>query len=102
VQFCECICISIQFNSFSDVIRYLVEKLSARDIDIDYNPELQEMKYMMSTVIGKKFDSDKCPEGFTRDELHLHCRGKFHITASVTLYNETNNLVSPLKKSKCY
>jgi hypothetical protein len=86
----------------SDVIRYLVEKLSARDIDIDYNPELQEMTYMMSTVIGKKFDSDKCPEGFTRDELHLHCRGKCHITASVTLYNETNNLVSTLKKSKCY
>jgi hypothetical protein len=81
VQFCKLIFISVKLNSVSDAIRYLVEKLSVRDIDVDYNPGLQEMTYMMSTVIGRKFDSDKCPDGFARDELHLHCRGKFRITA---------------------
>ena len=59
----------------SDVYRYLVEKLSTRDIGIEYNPDLQEMTYVMSTAIGKKFDSDRCPEGFMNDEQHLHCRG---------------------------
>jgi hypothetical protein len=70
----------IHINLFSLIhlvfIRYLVEKLSTRDIDIDYNPDLHEMTYMMSTAIGKKFDSDKCPDGFIRDDQHLHCRGK--------------------------
>jgi hypothetical protein len=85
----------------SDVIRYLVEKLSARDIDIDYNPELQEMTYMMSTVIGKKFDNDKCPEGFARDELHLHCRGKSHISVCYTV-QQNKQLCLSSKESECY
>jgi len=61
--------------SFLDVYRYLVEKLSTRDIGVEYNSDSQEMTYMMSTAIGKKFDSDRCPEGFVHDEHHLHCRG---------------------------
>ena len=61
--------------SFLDVHRYLVERLSTRDIGVEYNSDSQEMIYMMSTAIGKKFESDRCPEGFVHDEHHLHCRG---------------------------
>jgi hypothetical protein len=66
---------AIGYSTVSDVHRYLVEKLSTRDIGVEYNPDLQEMTYMMSTAIGKKFDSDRCPEGFVHDERLLHCRG---------------------------
>ncbi|XP_069698018.1 hemicentin-1-like isoform X2 [Periplaneta americana] len=65
---------TVSYDTFQGTMPYLVEKLSARDIDVDYNPDLQEMTYMMTTVIGKRFDNDKCPEGFIRDEQHLHCR----------------------------
>jgi hypothetical protein len=68
------VCVEL-FVSVSDVHRYLVEKLSTRDIGVEYNSDSQEMTYMMSTAIGKKFDSDRCPEGFMHDEHHLHCRG---------------------------
>jgi hypothetical protein len=70
-----CSLLRISFLDVHGVHRYLVEKLSTRDIGAEYNSNSQEMTYMMSTAIGKKFESDRCPEGFVHDEHHLHCRG---------------------------
>nr|CAD7441765.1 unnamed protein product [Timema bartmani] len=65
---------TVQYDTMQGTMPFLVERLSAEDIGMQYDPDLEEMKYMISTVIGRKFDDNRCPEGFVLDEKHLHCR----------------------------
>lgn len=55
--------------------RYLSEKMSTDHISSKYDHDLQEMRYTVSTVISKRFDDNKCPEGFTLNPEQQHCEG---------------------------
>ncbi|KAJ9576472.1 hypothetical protein L9F63_006685, partial [Diploptera punctata] len=63
---------TVSYENDQGIMPYLVEKLSTRDIDMEYDPDMQEMTYITSTVIARKFDRDQCPEGFISDETHQH------------------------------
>lgn len=50
--------------------------MSTDRIETDYDPDLQEMRYTVSSVISQKFDDNKCPEGFKLNTEQQHCEGE--------------------------
>lgn len=55
--------------------RYLVERLSTRPLATEYNPNNQQLKFVSSSEISRKYDEDRCPLGFKLDKKHQHCTG---------------------------
>ena len=49
--------------------------MSTDQIVTNYDSDLQEMRYTLSTVITQKFDDNKCPEGFKLNAEMQHCEG---------------------------
>lgn len=53
--------------------------MSTDRIETDFDPDLQEMRYTVSSVISQKFDDNKCPEGFKLNTEQQHCEGGCHV-----------------------
>lgn len=66
---------SIYYDSQQGTMPYLVEKLSMKDIYNVYNPDTQNITYAASSIIGRKYEENKCPSGFLHEPEHMHCKG---------------------------
>ncbi|XP_034234598.1 hemicentin-1-like isoform X2 [Thrips palmi] len=64
---------TVSYNADGGAMPYLSEKMSTDHIISNYDHDLQEMRYTVSTVISKRFDDNKCPEGFILNPEQQHC-----------------------------
>ncbi|KAK3914743.1 Hemicentin-1 [Frankliniella fusca] len=64
---------TVSYQPNYEPMPYLSEKMSTDHIEANYDQNLQEMRYSISTVISQTFDEDKCPEGFKLNMEHKHC-----------------------------
>ncbi|XP_063245186.1 hemicentin-1-like [Bacillus rossius redtenbacheri] len=64
---------TVHYDSLQGTMPYLVEKLSAANIGLQFDRERQEVRVSASSSISRKFDQDKCPEGFALNEKFMHC-----------------------------
>ncbi|XP_052121431.1 hemicentin-1 isoform X3 [Frankliniella occidentalis] len=64
---------TVLYQHNNEPMPFLSEKMSTDYIESNYDPNLQEMQYSISTVISQTFDEDKCPEGFKLNAEHKHC-----------------------------
>ena len=58
---------------------YLVEELSASNIEVEYDASLEELSFQVDVTIGKGDPSDQCPEGFLLDRSGMYCLGIFRL-----------------------
>jgi len=56
---------------------YLVERLSASDIVVEYDFDTEELSFQMDVTIGRGDPSDRCPEGFLLHSSGTYCKGEY-------------------------
>ncbi|CAK8691082.1 unnamed protein product [Clavelina lepadiformis] len=65
---------TITYNESRGQMPFLVERLSASDIVVDYNPDTEELSFQLDVTIGRGDPSDRCPEGFLLDRSGRFCK----------------------------
>ncbi|GFR05235.1 hemicentin-1 [Trichonephila clavata] len=66
---------SIFYDEALGEMPYLNEKLYANEMDSYYDPDKQELNFIISASIGKGSSSDECLDGFTLSSNGIYCLG---------------------------
>ncbi|GFR16680.1 hemicentin-1 [Trichonephila clavata] len=64
---------SIFYDEALGEMPYLNEKLYANEMDSYYDPDKQELNFIISASIGKGSSSDECLDGFTLSSNGIYC-----------------------------
>ncbi|GFS46965.1 hemicentin-1 [Trichonephila inaurata madagascariensis] len=64
---------SIFYDEALGEMPYLNEKLYANEMDSYYDPDKQELNFIISAAIGKGSSSDECLDGFTLSSNGIYC-----------------------------